>query len=108
MEIFVKKGIGYETIESREEKRNEIGYLEIDSIFSPVLNIGTSVESARVGKMTNWDKLVLDITTDGSVTPEEAFRAANAILIDQFSSLTSEKEVKEEEKKEEKKEEEVE
>lgn len=91
MEIFVKKGIGYESIESREEKRNEIGYLELDSIYSPVLNIGVDVENVRVGKMTNWDKLILDILTDGTITPFEAFKKANQILIEQFTSLSEEK-----------------
>ncbi len=97
MEIFVKKGIGYETIEAREDKVTEIGYLEIDSIFSPVLNIGLDVDNVRVGKMTNWDKLVIDILTDGTVTPFEAFKQANQILINQFSSLTEEKKEKKEE-----------
>lgn len=106
MEIFVKKGIGYESVEMREEKRNEIGYLELDSIFSPVLNVGVDIENVRVGKMTNWDKLVLDVLTDGTVTPFEAFEKANKILIEQFASLTGEKKKKASEKEE--KEEEVE
>ncbi|MDA3839674.1 MAG: DNA-directed RNA polymerase subunit alpha [Patescibacteria group bacterium] len=101
MEIFVKKGIGYETIEAREEKTTEIGYLEIDSIFSPVLNIGIDIDNVRVGKMTNWDRLVIDILTDGTITPAEAFRQANEILIDQFSSLSEDKKDKTEEKEEE-------
>jgi len=102
MEIFVKKGLGYETIESREDKRNELGYLEIDSIYSPVLNIGIDIDNVRVGKMTNWDKLILNITTDGTISPEEAFKRANSILIKQFNSLDAEKkEVVKEEKTEE-------
>lgn len=107
MEIFVKNGIGYETIEARKDKINEIGYLEIDSIFSPVLNIGLNIENVRVGKMTNWDKLVIDILTDGTVSPFDAFKKANKILIDQFTSLTSDKKEVEEEKTEEAEEEEV-
>lgn len=90
MEIFVKKGIGYETIEAREDKTNEIGYIEVDSIFSPVLNIGLNIENVRVGKMTNWDKLVIDILTDGTILPFDAFKKANQILIEQFTSLSAE------------------
>ena len=59
MEIFVSQGKGYETIESREHKSNEIGYIEIDSLFSPVINVGINIENVRVGKMTNWEKLTL-------------------------------------------------
>ena len=96
MDIFVKKGIGYETIEDRQDKTTELGYLEIDSIFSPVLNIGLDIENVRVGKMTNWDKLVIDVLTDGTMKPKEAFLKANQILIEQFSALSGErKEVKE-------------
>ncbi len=87
MEIFVRRGLGYETIESREEKKKELGYIDVDSIYSPVLTVGLDIENVRVGKMVNWEKMVLDIQTDGTITPEEAFRSAAAILIEQFSSL---------------------
>lgn len=88
MEIFVSRGRGYETIESRERgEKKEIGYIEIDSIFSPILAVGMNLENARVGKMTNWDKLILDITTDGTISPEEAFEQATKILIEQFNAL---------------------
>jgi len=86
-EIFVKKGMGYEMIESRENKSKEIGYIEIDSIFSPILSVGIKTENVRVGKMTNWDRLILDILTDGSITPEEAFKDSISILIEQFGAL---------------------
>lgn len=87
MEIFVEPGKGYVTIESRENKKHETGYIEMDSVFTPVLAVGINVENVRVGKMTNWDKLILDITTDGTITPEEAFTSATKILIEQFSAL---------------------
>lgn len=86
-EIHVAKGMGYVTIESREEKENQIGYIEMDSIFSPVSKAGVEIENVRVGKMTNWDRLVLDIKTDGTMTPEEAFNDSVQILINQFASL---------------------
>lgn len=88
MEIFVSQGRGYETIEERDRsEKHEIGYIEMDSIFSPVLSVGLNVENVRVGKMTNWERLVLNITTDGTITPEEAFKEAVEILVKQFSSL---------------------
>jgi DNA-directed RNA polymerase subunit alpha len=87
MEIFVRRGMGYETIESREEGKKELGYIEIDSIFSPILDVSSTIENVRVGKMVNWEKLVLAIETDGTITYDDAFRYANDILINQFSGL---------------------
>jgi DNA-directed RNA polymerase subunit alpha len=87
MEIRVRKGIGYETVESRNADNKEIGYIEIDSIFTPILNVGLLIENMRVGKMTNWDRLIIDITTDGTISPDEAFKYANRILIDQFNAV---------------------
>jgi len=87
MEISISSGMGYVTVESRENEKHEIGYIEMDSIFSPVLAVGISVENVRVGKMTNWDKLILDLTTDGTITPEEAFQKSVEILISQFNAL---------------------
>lgn len=88
MEIFVTRGMGYEMVENRENRKKEIGYIEVDSIFSPVRVVGLNVENTRVGKMTNWDKLTLDITTNGIISPEQAFNEATKILIDQFVALT--------------------
>lgn len=87
MEIYVSRGLGYETIENRENRKKEIGYIEIDSVFSPLKAVGIAIENTRVGKMTNWDKLTLNVETDGTVTPEEVFDNAVAILLKQFNSL---------------------
>ena len=87
MEIFVRRGVGYETIESREVKKNELGYIDVDSIYSPVLTVGLDIENVRVRKMVNWEKLILDIETDGTMTAEEAFKASAAILIEQLNSV---------------------
>ncbi len=89
MEIFVRRGLGYETIENREDKKKELGYIDVDSIYSPVLTVGLDIENVRVGKMVNWEKLILDIQTDGTITPEEALRNATAILIEQFTAITN-------------------
>jgi len=90
-EIFVKKGMGYEMIENREEKNKEIGYIEMDSIFSPIVSVGVKIENTRVGKMTNWESLLIDVKTDGVITCEEAFNASVEILINQFMALAPEK-----------------
>mgnify|MGYP000894786107 FL=1 len=87
VEIFVRRGVGYETIEQREEKKKELGYIDVDSIYSPVLTVGLDIENVRVGKMVNWEKLILDIQTDGTMSVEEAFRASAAILIEQFNAV---------------------
>lgn len=89
MEIFVRRGVGYETIESREEKKNELGYIDVDSIYSPVFTVGLDVENVRVGKMVNWEKLVLEIETDGTMTAEEAFKTSAAILIEQLNAVVA-------------------
>lgn len=89
MEIFVRRGLGYETIESREEKKNELGYIDVDSIYSPVFTVGLDIENVRVGKMVNWEKLILDIETDGTITAEQAFKASANILIEQLNAVVA-------------------
>jgi len=94
MEIFVSRGRGYRALENIEDKNHdsEVGYIAMDSVFSPVISVGIKIESVRVGKMTNWEKLVLDITTDGTITPREAFDRSTEILIKQFNALLGNKE----------------
>mgnify|MGYP000949842704 CR=1 FL=1 len=87
IEIVVKEGRGYKMPEGAKKENRELGYIEIDSMFSPVILVSSSVESARVGKMTNWDKLVLNVKTDGTITPEEAFNESVRVLVDQYSAL---------------------
>ncbi|PLX28132.1 DNA-directed RNA polymerase subunit alpha [Candidatus Parcubacteria bacterium] len=100
--IFAKKGMGFEAVENREEKEKIVNFIEMDSVYSPVKHVGITVENARVGKMTNWDKVVLDIITDGTISPEEAFNKSVDILVEQFGALVGgAKEEKKEDKKEE-------
>jgi DNA-directed RNA polymerase subunit alpha len=96
MEITIGRGRGYRPVEATEKKNKEIGYIETDAIFSPVLAAGLKIETVRVGKMTNWDKLMIDIITDGTITPEKAYRDSVNILQDQIASLSGEISVKEE------------
>ncbi len=85
MEIFVSQGRGFLPVEAREKEKLELGAIAIDSIFSPIKNIGYKVENVRVGDITNYDRLVLDIETDGTITPEDALKQSVQILIDHFN-----------------------
>ncbi len=87
MEITVKKGRGYASTEEREDEVHELGTIGIDALFSPVRNVGYKVENTRVGDITNYDKLIMNIETDGTITPEEAVEQSTKILIDYFSIL---------------------
>ncbi|MDP3836895.1 MAG: DNA-directed RNA polymerase subunit alpha [bacterium] len=87
VEIFARPGRGYRLSEGAKRENNELGYIEIDSIFSPVLSVSLDVENTRVGKMTNWDKLLINMRTDGTLSPMEAFNQATQILVDQFNAL---------------------
>jgi DNA-directed RNA polymerase subunit alpha len=87
MEITIGKGRGYRPVEALEKKNSEVGFIETDAFFSPVLSVGLKVENVRVGKITNWDKLIIDIVTDGTVTPEAAFNNAVKVLQEQINAL---------------------
>lgn len=84
IEFFVENGKGYRTAEENKKPDMPIGYISIDSIFSPVLNVASNVEQTRVGQKTDYDKLLMTIKTDGSVKPEDALALAARILIDQL------------------------
>lgn len=85
-DIIVETGRGYRTIdESAAKKPSDM--IAVDAIFSPVLRVRYKVESTRVGQMTDLDKLVITVDTDGTITPRDAFEEANAILINQYTAL---------------------
>jgi DNA-directed RNA polymerase subunit alpha len=85
MEIKVEKGVGYAPIEQQNEGKLEIGNIAMDAIFTPVKKANFRVENMRVGKLTNYDKLILEIETTGEITPEEAFKKATRLLVDHFN-----------------------
>ncbi len=98
MELTVEQGRGYVTVEQRPEKEKlEIGTVAIDASFSPVLNVGFDIEHVRVGEMTNYEKLTMEMLTDGSIDAQEAISQAAFILEDHFALLIG-KEEKEEKK----------
>jgi DNA-directed RNA polymerase subunit alpha len=85
MELKVKTGKGYVPAERNVEPNMPIGTIPIDAIFSPIERVSYTVTQARVGQMTDYDRLTMEIWTDGSVTPEDALAYAAKILKDQFS-----------------------
>jgi len=87
MEIKVNKGLGYVVSETVEEGSYPLGTIILDAIYSPIKKVNYSVEPVRVGKMTNYDKLTVDITTDGTIEPSEALKNAAEILVDQFDLI---------------------
>lgn len=106
MEIQVESGLGYEPVESRKKQgKQEIGVISIDAIFTPIVRVNYKVDNMRVGERTDFDRLSIEITTDGTISPEEAFQSASKTLVDHFSILLGNKEEKKEEAKEEIKEE---
>ncbi|THB67477.1 MAG: DNA-directed RNA polymerase subunit alpha [Desulfovibrio sp.] len=83
--LEVRMGKGYVPAEMHEGLSEEIGLIAVDASFSPVRKVAYSVEQARVGQMTNYDKLILEVWTDGSVAPEDAIAYSAKILKDQLS-----------------------
>src|SRR3982751_5122834 len=88
MYLTIGRGRGYSPAEDNKSPDQPIGVIPIDSIFSPVKRVAYQVEAARVGQRTDYDKLTLDIETDGSVEPQAALREAAEILISQLAIFT--------------------
>lgn len=80
LSIEIDKGRGYVPVERRAEEKSPIGTIVVDSIYTPVKKVRFDVENARVGGMTNYNKLSMEITTDGSVSPQTALNTASRIM----------------------------
>jgi DNA-directed RNA polymerase subunit alpha len=89
MTLTIGRGRGYSPADMNRGPQHTIGVIPIDSIFSPVRRVAYHVESARVGQRTDFDKLTLDITTDGSVAPKDALAEAADILIQQLRQFAN-------------------
>lgn len=89
MEIRVEKGVGYVPVEQRQKEKLTVGEIAIDGIFTPIKNVHFTVENIRVGQRTDYNKVMIDIETDGSITPEETLKKASQILIDHFQILSA-------------------
>ncbi len=85
MELAVRMGKGYVPADMHEGLENEIGLIALDAAFSPVKKVAYTVDQARVGQMTNYDKLIMDVWTDGSVTPEDALSYSAKIIKEQLT-----------------------
>ena len=89
MDIWVSQGRGYVPTEVREKEKMDIGTIAIDALYAPIRQVTFQIEPARVGQMTNYDKLVFALETDGTLSPEVAVAQATAILLDHFTLIQS-------------------
>ncbi len=87
MELVVETGKGYVPADSKEDQ--PIGVIPVDAIYTPVQKVNYTVEHTRVGQITNYDKIVLEMWTDGTVTPDEALRQSADILVQHFTQLAN-------------------
>ncbi|MEK7197310.1 MAG: DNA-directed RNA polymerase subunit alpha [Nitrospirota bacterium] len=91
-EMYVKKGRGYVSAELNKEEGLPVGMIAVDSVFSPVRKVNFWIEKARVGRATDYDRLVMEIWTDGSVTPKKALSQAASVVIEHMNIFILEKE----------------
>lgn len=84
MEIYAKSGRGFWPVEERAGEQ-EVGVIAIDAVFTPVKKVGLKIENVRVGQMTNYEKIIFDIETDGTVSPQKALLDSVKILMEQFN-----------------------
>lgn len=87
MEIEVQNGLGYVPVEQQIRETKEIGLIAIDAVFTPVRRVNYSIENTRVGKRTDFDKITLEIETDGSIDPKEAYEKAVRLIVEQFENI---------------------
>jgi DNA-directed RNA polymerase subunit alpha len=85
MEIKVEKGVGYSSREDRQKGKLEIGAISVDAIFTPVKRVSYKIENMRVGERTDYDRIYLEVETDGTISPEQSFYQASKIMVDHFS-----------------------
>ena len=87
MEIKVEKGRGYIPVEAREHEKLEVGMIAVDALYSPVRRVRYNVENTRVGQVTDLDRLMLEVETDGSISPQDAVAQASEILVNHFAVI---------------------
>lgn len=94
MELNVERGLGYVQADKDEKEKKEIGVIRLDSIFTPVIKVNFEVEDVRVGDRTDYNRLVIDILTDGSISPEQAFVDSAKLLFNYFNIFSELKIIK--------------
>jgi DNA-directed RNA polymerase subunit alpha len=87
MEIKVEKGRGYVPVEQRENEKLEVNMIAVDALYSPIQRVRYNVENTRVGQMTDLDRLVVEIETDGTTSPQDAIKQAAEILVEHFQVI---------------------
>lgn len=92
LELVVETGRGYRTVDETTPKKAS-DFISLDALFTPVLRVRYKVENTRVGQITDLDKLLITVETDGSITPQDAFEEASAILVNQYSALAGQTKV---------------
>jgi DNA-directed RNA polymerase subunit alpha len=93
-ELYIKKGKGYVTTEITKEDL-PVGMIAVDAVFSPIQKVNFSIEKTRVGKATDYDRLIMEVWTDGSITPEKALSESASILIEHMDLFVAEEEYEE-------------
>ena len=91
IEISINKGRGYVPAEENQNVNDPIDVIAIDSIYTPIINVKTTVDNFRVEQKTDYEKLIIEITTDGSIHPKEALKESAKILIQHFMLFSDEK-----------------
>ncbi len=89
IEVTVERGLGYSSVESRKAEKLPVGVLAIDAFFSPVVAVNFTVENMRVGDRTDYNRLKLEIKTDGTITPSMALHKSTNILKDHFEKISA-------------------
>jgi len=87
IDVVVETGRGYRALDEQSQEKKTSDMTELDALFTPVLRVRYKVENTRVGQITDLDKLLITIETDGSITPRDAFEEAAAILVNQYTAL---------------------
>lgn len=86
-EITIEKGVGYVPVEQRQKEKLSIGKIATDGVFTPIKGVNFTVENIRVGQRTDYNKVVLEIETDGTISPEMALKSACEIAIEHFNII---------------------
>lgn len=89
MELDIEKGVGYMPVEQRQKDKLAIGAIAIDAIFSPIRMVNFTVDNVRVGQRIDYNRITLDIETDGSIEPEDALKKASEIIVKHFETIGS-------------------
>lgn len=89
IEITVEKGLGYSSVESRKEKKLTVGLIGVDAFFSPVRRVNYEVENMRVGERTDYNRIRLEVETDGTISPSSALHKTANILNDHFQKVSA-------------------